>query len=290
MLDGRAHFDDAALTFDLQHPPNDAIATGRYHLISKSSPKTAQGTDDGDGEERSQFLYRLSHPLGEHVVESAKSLATTPAQIVFDVSHHPARIHTVEALRGKSGFLTLTRLVVESYEREEYLLFSGFDAAGASLDQETMEKLFGCAGRMDGDASIPPAEQERLNAESGRHAEATLSRSLELNNVHFGVAREKLDKWADDMVLSAEKALLETKEQIKARRRQARQAVTLDEQHDIQQQLQKLEKQQRRQRQDIFKAEDEIMEKRDSLIDSLERRLAQHTATDTLFTIRWAVQ
>ncbi len=72
-------------------------------------------------------------------------------------------------------------------------------------------------------------------------------------------------------------------------KRQARQAATLEEQHAIQQQLQKLEQQQRRQRQDIFKAEDEIMEKRDSLIESLERRLAQHTATDVLFTIRWAV-
>jgi hypothetical protein len=32
------------------------------------------------------------------------------------------------------------------------------------------------------------------------------------------------------------------------------------------------------------------MEKRDSLIESLERRLTQSTATDALFTIRWAVQ
>ena len=29
------------------------------------------------------------------------------------------------------------------------------------------------------------------------------------------------------------------------------------------------------------------MEKRDSLIESLERRLAQHVVTDMLFTIRW---
>lgn len=289
MLDDRARFDDAALAFDLEQPPSPEIATGRYHLISKSAPKAALG-GDASGEERGQFLYRLSHPLGEHVVANAKTLLTPAAQITFDVSHHSARIHAVEALRGKNGFLTLTRLVVESYEREEYLLFSGFDAAGASLDQETMEKLFGCAGRVEGDASIRPAEQQRLNAESARHAKATVSRSLEQNNAHFQAAREKLEKWADDMVLSAEKALADTKEQIKALRRHARQAVTLEEQHAIQQQLQKLEKQQRRQRQDIFKAEDEIMEKRDSLIESLERRLAQHAATESLFTIRWAVQ
>lgn len=289
MLDDRARFDDVALAFDLERPPHIEIATGRYHLISKSYPKSTPDGDDVGGEERSQFLYRLSHPLGEHVVESAKAIATPAAQIVFDVSRHPTRIHAVEALRGKRGFLTLTRLMVESYEREEYLLFSGFDEAGASLDQETMEKLFGCSGRVDGDAAIPAAEQQRLNAEAERHAKATVSRSLEQNSVHFNQAREKLEKWADDMVLSAEKALADTKEQIKALRRQARQAVTLEDQHEIQKQVQKLEKQQRRQRQDIFKAEDEIMEKRDSLIESLERRLAQHTATEALFTIRWAV-
>ena len=110
--------------------------------------------------------------------------------------------------------------------------------------------------------SRPPCSNA-LNAEAERHAKATISRSLEQNSVHFNLAREKLEKWADDMVLSAEKALADTKEQIKALRRQARQAVTLEEQHEIQQQLQKLEKQQRRQRQEIFKAEDEIMEKRD---------------------------
>ncbi|MEK7348574.1 MAG: hypothetical protein AABZ94_06850, partial [Candidatus Eisenbacteria bacterium] len=51
--------------------------------------------------------------------------------------------------------------------------------------------------------------------------------------------------------------------QIKELRRQARPAVTLEEQREIHQQLQKLEKQQ--------------------------RRLAQRTETERLFTIQWAV-
>jgi hypothetical protein len=217
-------------------------------------------------------------------------LTTSPARVVFDVSHHPTRLHVIEALRGKGGFLTLTRLVIDSYEREEYLLFSGFGENGASLDQETMEKLFGCAGRVEGGEGIRESVAQRLAAEAERHAQATVSRSLEQNSVHFNEAREKLEKWADDMVLSAEKALQDTKEQINALRRQARQATTLEEQHEIQEKIQKLERQQRRQRQDIFKAEDEIMERRDKLIESLERRLAQRTETETLFTIRWAVE
>ena len=144
-------------------------------------------------------------------------------------------------------------------------------------------------GSVTSNIEIPAVVQKQLLAESEQHVRATVSRSLEENSVHFNQAREKLEKWADDMVLSAEKALADTKEHIKAERRQARLAITLDQQHAIQQQIQKLEKQQRRQRQDIFKIEDEIMEKRDSLIASLERRLAQHSATEELFTIRWAV-
>ena len=285
MLDGLARFDDDALAFDLSRAPRQEIATGRYHLISKSHPKMAQAVS----EEHSQFLYRLSHPLGEYVVECAKALPTAPARIVFDVSHHPAHIHSVETLRGHSGYLILMRLVVESYEREEYLLFSGFDGIGASLDQETMEKLFYCSGRVAGDATIQPAVEKRLVAEAERHNKATVSRSLEQNSVHFNLAREKLEKWADDIVLSAEKALADTKEQIKALRRQTRLAVTLEEQHEIQQKIQKMEKQQRRQRQDIFKAEDEIIEKRDALIDSLEKRLSQSFRSERLFIIHWTV-
>ena len=40
----------------------------------------------------------------------------------------------------------------------------------------------------------------------------------------------------------------------------------------------------------IFKAEDEIIDKRDALINSLEKRLAQRTSSNTLFTIRWSVE
>lgn len=91
------------------------------------------------------------------------------------------------------------------------------------------------------------------------------------------------------MVVSAEKTLTDTKEQIKALRRQARLAVTLEEQHQLQAKMQTLERQQRRQRQEIFKVEDDIMEKRDHLVDRLEKRLAQQTETVTLFTIKWEV-
>jgi hypothetical protein len=75
---------------------------------------------------------------------------------------------------------------------------------GSPLEQETCEKLFNCMA----DSAVPtpyPTRIQRLSAESERHAKATISQSLEANNQHFNEAREKLEKWADDLVLGGRK-------------------------------------------------------------------------------------
>jgi hypothetical protein len=278
MLRDHAAFDDRGLTFDLQTPPTPHINRGKYHLISKTQPNI-QG----------EFLYRLSHPLGQHVIDGAKHLPTPASSMSFDVTGHGTHIAAVEALKGMSGWLLLQRLAVDSFEHEEYLLFSGFCDDGRSLDQETCEKLFRCVGHVEA-LTVPPAPTEtRLSQDAQRHVEATMVRSLETNNRYFSQEREKLERWADDMVVGAEKELAATKSQIKALSRQARLATSLEEQHAVQEKIRELEKLQRKQRQHIFDVEDEIVGKRDQLIAALEKRLSQRSSIERLFTIRWTV-
>lgn len=160
---------------------------------------------------------------------------------------------------------------------------------GKSLDQETCQKLFHCVGAVAKPDDILLELEDRLKREAGRHAEATIASSLESNNRLFNEERERLEKWAEDMIVAAEKELAETKAQIKAMRRQSRLATTLDEQNELQQKLRDLERKQRKQRQQIFEIEDEIAEKRDRLIDGLQRRMSQKTHSTHLFTIQWEV-
>lgn len=91
------------------------------------------------------------------------------------------------------------------------------------------------------------------------------------------------------MTIAAEKDLLDTKMQIKAARRQCQIAATLDEQGELQKKLSELERKQRKQRQEIFEIEDKICEKRDALIQGLQRRMKQKTHSTSLFSIRWKV-
>ena len=278
MLDEKASFNGEELTFNLHSSPIDDARPGLYHLISKKQENIP-----------GEFLYRLSHPMGEYVIETGKRIETNLAKVVFDITNHPTKISMIEALKGKSGWLALELLVIDSFEREEYLLFSGFDDEGKAIDQETCEKMFNCSGEVSAESNIQSVTQKQLQEATDRHAKATISRSLELNNTYFNEAREKLEKWADDMVLAAEKELKDTKAQIKMLNREARVAATVDEQHSIQDKIRDLERKKRKQRQQIFEVEDQIMEKRDNLIDELEKRMTQKTERHHLYTIRWQV-
>lgn len=65
--------------------------------------------------------------------------------------------------------------------------------------------------------------------------------------------------------------------------------MTLEEQERIQKELIENERRLRRQRQEIFDVEDEIIEQRDGLIDTLQQRMQEETETQTLFVVRWRV-
>lgn len=278
MLSNVAEFDDENLSFDLHQSPVEAARPGRYHLISKDKQNVT-----GD------FLYRLSHPLGEHVIAEGKALSTPSATVILDISNHPTRIAMVENLRGRRGYLTLQRLNIQSLGNEEHLLFSALDEEGTPLDQETCERLFRCDGHVEPTGQMPSHLHDALRLNAEQHVRATLNRSMESNDRFFQEERDRLDRWAEDMVAASEKELQDIKAQIKALRRLSRQAETTQEHLELQTKTRELERQQRRQRQRIFDVEDEINAKRDDLIEGLEKRLQQKSTVETLFSIEWQV-
>ena len=271
------HFEEAHYAFSLVRSPMPEAPAGRYQLVR-----------GGKQADMLAHAYRLNHPLGEWVLDQARNAETPLAELAFDYSSNPTRISVIDRLRGKCGWLTLEHLTVTSFDATESLLFSAMLDDGQTLDQETCEKLFSvqAVGKPTRVGDNPP---QRLAANATRLAQARIAELLEANQRLFNEEREKLEKWADDKLLAAEQGLRDTKAHIALLKRDARKATTLEAQSAIQNGLRELERRQRRQRQDIFAVEDEITERRDALIEQLERRLQQHTESRTLFTLRFRV-
>jgi hypothetical protein len=79
-------------------------------------------------------LYRLNHPLAEHLLAQAKNRALPPAEVVFDLSQHEGKISILEPFVAQSGYLTLALFTVEALDHaEDYLLITGMTDSGRLL-------------------------------------------------------------------------------------------------------------------------------------------------------------
>lgn len=277
ILGDKARFDTEKLAFELRLPPLPNIPTGQYELIRKGEGNRPSGH---------ARIYRLTHPLGEYVLDQGRASDAPRATLQFSYQGQKPRISVLEPLVGSRGWLQLNLLELDSFQQEEHLVFTAMTNAGVLLDHEACEKLFRLPARVEDLAADAP---DTLLGNARRQLDAALSRALEQNDKFFQQERDKLEAWAEDRVLAAEQVLQDTKLKLKGLKRQARVAQSMEEAKRLQDDIRKVEGEQRRQRQEIFTVEDEIEARRDALIEALEKRLHRASRTQTLFTIRWAL-
>ena len=91
-------------------------------------------------------IFSIGHPLAQNILNDAASKKLPDAEIAFDYSGHPLKISILEPLVGKSGYLSLARLSVESFEEEDHLIFSAVTEDGTVLDDEQAQRLFSLPG------------------------------------------------------------------------------------------------------------------------------------------------
>lgn len=275
-----ANFDNDTLQFSLFRTVAEQ-PKGKYQLIRKGSEEELKHDPHA-------YTYRLTHPLGEYVIDTAKRLETPFVDLQIDYSNHPTKVTVAEQLKGHSGWLSLNLLRICTFNDEEHLIFTGITDNGRLIDAEACKKLFYVGADVTSPAKSITMPDALLETRK-RQLDAKLSEAMDANNKLFESERDKLEKWADDKVLAAEQALSDTKNLIRSLKRESRHAQTVEEQQAIQQRIRDLERKQRRQRQEIFDVEDEIIEKRDELILALEQRLKQRTEVEEIFTVRWHV-
>ncbi len=275
-----AEFDDEHYAFRLLRLPDGAspheVPLGRYRLVTQRADST-------------EHQYRFGHPLVACLIDRAKRRQLPVQTVRFDYSGYRGRVMLVEQLQGQTGWLRASLLSISALETEEHLVLTGMIDEGRSLDQETCEKLLNIPGTVDGSEAVPPAVAERLVAEYEAAQTALLHEAQSRNMDFFEQEIEKLDRWADDLKEGVERELKELEAEIRAMKKEARQATTLEQKIAGQKQVKDLEKKLKEKRKRRDEAQDEIEERKDRLIEEIEARLKQQVDTKELFTIRWSV-
>jgi hypothetical protein len=281
-LDGAAVFDDQQYSFDLPNSPVPGVQPGRYRLISAAR-------SDSSGFAAEAHLLRLSSPIGLWILERAKGLSLHRAIVVFDVSRHEHRISMLRSLIGQSGWLRLDKLTLNSDSREEFLLLTGMNDSGVNIEQERLQRLFDVSGNETGVVTLGIEEAQRIESDAQRLAQSTLTVAGEASDNRARQIRTQIDDWADDKLIGAEEDLAKIKREIRAARRNADIAETIQLRREAEEAVVRLERIQRQKRQAIFDLEDNVEKQRLELVDSLKKRIEQRSERVELFTIRWKV-
>jgi hypothetical protein len=235
------------------------------------------------------YPHRLSSIEGEMVCKSAKELETPHAHIAFKLTGNPHRVGMLEEYIGKSGWLSLYQLTIESFETSTQLLFVLCDDNDQLLKPELGEKLFMLPGTMT--SSFKPCPfQEHVEAGIRSASDKLLMQSEQNNHSYFNEELDKLDRWAEDLKNGLELEIKKLDKDIRELDRQSKQMVALSEKLDFQRQKAAQEKRRTAKRHELYTAQDEIDKKRDTLIKQIEKQLqsTRHDITE-IFQVSWSI-
>lgn len=256
------------------HSFGDAIPPGLYELPRRS----------GDA-----YLYRMTHPLAEAVIGRAKARDLPPAEVRLTYADHAGKITVLEPHVGKSGWLTLHRVSIESLDQaEDHLIFAAVDDDGGCMEPEIAARLLSLPGQVLGQ----PAGASPVSSLEGMvvaKQEAIQRGISERNGRIFEAEIEKLEGWADDLKLGLEREIKELDRQIKEARRAATTALTLEDKLEGQKKIKALEAHRNHRRRSLFDAQDQIDRQREDLIGNIESKLIQKAERKELFALRWTL-
>ena len=277
VLGDRARFAaDDLRTFTLVAPPTDTIAAGVYSL---------NRNDMKPGE----LAYRPNCELGEWAVAAAKASDTPMAEVTFDISGYGGKMSTIEALKGKDGWLRLDKMTVNALDADGFLLFTGFESDGTMVSPDDLERLFKLDQTVAESGPVPVETAEKLAANAKLLAQSALQKNMEANNAIFKERLVQLDRWVDDQVSVAEHALAVVKDELRAARHEQDVASNQDELAAAAAKVEALERKRRKARQKIDEVEEKAVEDRGKILAALKQKMVQSVKNETLFTIKWKV-
>ena len=285
-LNGSAVFDEDKYAFRLtQNPfPQENIHRGPYMILKPEEGKRKSEIEVPDDTN----IYRVGHKLAKRILEACKALETPTKTLVFDYTNTPTKVTALEQYVGQSGWLQVNHIEIASFESEDYLTVACRTDNGDIIDNSLAHRFFSIQAKHNSH-TIEVTDDIAKHLEEIAFAENQdiISENANRNKDFFDTEMDKLDQWADDMKISLDKEIRDLDAEIKLRKAEAKKMLNLESKVKAQRVIKDLEKKRSEKRQHLYEAQDIIDDKKETLLDDVEKRLKQQINMSTLYTIKW---
>jgi superfamily II DNA or RNA helicase len=271
-LKEKASFNEENLSFKIRSPSLNA-PIGNYKLGNKVLPN--------------HYHFRINHPLAQEILNrwSNKSLAVQ--EVTFDYTNSPTIISALEPLLNKTGWISAYQLEIESFDKEDYWIAVGLTEAGEWIDSELIKRFFSLNAQLGSAQELDSENKGLIEQKLDEEMNAAKEISLFKNGKFFDQEYDKLEHWADDMKISLERELQDLDGEIKLKKMEARKSTDLKTKVQAQRTVKDLEKLRSEKRKRLFEAQDDIEQKKESLLAAVEKQLEQRHQAKELFTFKW---
>ena len=243
-----------------------------------------------EGENEVNRPYRIGCPLAKEVLAQYLDPLQESAFVEFNYTQTEGHTKLLEELIGQSGVMRVEKVSIDSFEQEDHLIVACQTEEGDWVYPEIAERMLMLPAHLLSPAPIENAVVVCLSERVEEMNQEILSSSSDRNNRFFDEEMEKLDSWADDMKLALEREISDLDQEIRLRKSEAKKISRLEEKVKAQRIIKDLERKRIEKRRNLYIAQDEIDEKKEALLNKIEKMLKQKVERTCLFMIKWKLR
>jgi adenine-specific DNA-methyltransferase len=246
-----------------------------------------------NAEEKGAHFYRVDHPVAAALLDTAEKRVLSPTKLTFHLNRYPGTISLLEAMKGHSGWLEVSRVAVKctktGEQTDDELLLYAVSDNGIGLDQEMCEKLLSVPAIVSPEALTKMVPESALMSGRNPLMEKYTADVEHRNAAYFEEKILQLDRWTDSLRVTLKKELESLDEQVKACQKAERAAGTMPEKLQKRREKNTLEAK----RDAAWKKYDmesrELERQKEQIVDETARKLEFKTEIERIFAIRWTI-
>lgn len=235
-------------------------------------------------------FFRLGDgALADTLVSRAKERVTPDAALTFDYAAYGSNLSDVTALRGRSGWMRVSRLTLHTPARSwDEIICAALMDDGHMLPQETAHRLLHLPVR-DVMSLSAGAPRERLAAIADERQVELVGLAQERLGDFLNEEEERLDAWRDDARVAFDQQIKEFGRQANEKNKLARATTQLAAKLELQREAKALKRQVDELQHQLYTRLKEIDDEREAMLDAIEAQLNLTPQVEHLFTIQWSL-
>lgn len=233
--------------------------------------------------------FSLNSKLGERIVEIANSYKYQYGHVVFNISDYKYRLSRIDKLLGKHGYMVLHKVSIDSFEKEEHLVFNAILDDGTRIDQEVCEMLFRLKTTEYITSPFTDSTVRPLLEDSKINIKNVINQSEEKNNKFLSEEIERINLWADDKIQSVQLEVEQMRIQRKELQQQSDLVSNSIEKENIENQIIKLSKKIKLSWLELADAEEEVENQRKQMISNIRKVNSRESRVEMIFLVSFEI-